>query len=273
MRHLLALAALAAAVTVPVHAQPAVEAPLGRALNGVVQRDGLIDYVRLARQSDALAAALAAIAATDPASLRTDAQKTAFLLNAYNARVLRLVLDHPRAMHLERGDLFGQFFQTRVPVAGLSLTLNELEHGILRRQDRVDERTLPAAARALRPSRLDPRLHVGLNCAAVSCPPLRPTPFTAATVDAELDRAYRAFVASDRAVRLDGRRLVLSSLFDWFGTDFEGGGQSLGDALLRAMPRSRAATFRSRLAGKSARALKADRSVRFAYDWTVNRAR
>lgn len=271
MRHALALVALAAALAVPVHAQPAVEAPLGRALAGVVQPNGLVDYARLARQADDLDAALAAIAATDPATLRTDAQKTAFLLNAYNARVLRLVLDHPRATHLERGDLFGTFFQTRAPVAGLSLTLNEIEHGILRRQDRVDARTIPAAARALRPSRLDPRIHVGLNCAAVSCPPLRPAPFTAATVHAELDRAFRAFVASDRHIRLDGRRLVLSSLLDWFGTDFEGGGQPLGDALLRAMPRARAASLRPALAGKTAATLKADRSVRFVYDWTVNR--
>ena len=269
---MLSLVAVALVATA-LHAQPTVEAPLGRALAGAVRPDGLVDYGRLARQAAHLDAALAAIAATDPRSLRSDAQKTAFLLNAYNARVLRLVLDHPRAQHLERDGLFDAFFETRFRVAGQALTLNEIEHGLLRRQRRVDGRVVPAGARPLRPSRADSRIHAGLNCAAVACPRLRPEPFTAATVSGELTRAFREMVASDRHVRLDGRRLVLSSLFDWFADDFEAGGVVLGNRILGAMAPSRAAAFRDRLAGRSAADLKRDRAVTFTYDWTVNRAR
>ena len=270
---LLLLLALVALAPAPVRAQPAVEEPLGRALAGAVRPDGLVDYGRLSRQAADLDAALAAVAATDPRSLRSDAQKTAFLLNAYNARVLRLVLDHPRARNLERDGLFDAFFETRFRVAGVALTPNEIEHGLLRRQARVDGRAVPAGARALRPSRVEDRLHAGLNCAAVACPRLQPEPFTASTVSRELTRAFAAMVASDRHVRLDGRRLVLSSLFDWFAADFESGGVLLGDRLLGAMAPARAAAFRSRLAGRSAADLKRDDAVTFAYDWTVNRAR
>lgn len=271
MRFSLLLAAVAL-VAATAAAQPAVEAPLGRALAGAVRPDGLIDYGRLARQAGDLDAALAAIASTDPRSLRTDAEKTAFLLNAYNARVLRLVLDHPRARNLEREGLFDDFFETRFRVAGQALTPNEIENGLLRRQARVDGRAVPAVARALRPSRVEDRIHAGLNCAAVACPRLRPEPFTASTVSRELTRAFAEMVASDRHVRLDGRRLVLSSLFDWFSADFESGSTLLGDRILGAMAPARVAAFRSRLAGQSAADLKRDGAVTFAYDWTVNRA-
>ncbi len=261
-------------LSAPARAQAAVEGPLDRVLGAVVQPDGQVDYGTLAaRHRDELDAALAAVARQDPDALRTDAQKTAFLINAYNAHVLARVLASPRATNLERQDLFGAFFRQPVAVAGQTMTLDQLEHGVLRRQDRVNGGAVPRALRALRPSRVDHRIHAALNCAAVSCPPLRARSYRAATLDADLDARFRLFVASPRAVRLGGRRLVVSSLFDWFADDFEASGQSVGDVLLDAMSASRAATFRSRLAGQTAADLRADRAVTFAYDWTVNRAR
>ncbi len=255
------------------NAQASVEEPLDRVLGAVVGEDGRVDYERLRRQhAGDLTCAVDALARVDPSTLRSDAQKTAFLVNAYNAHVLRLVLQHD-ARHLERQGLFDAFFQAPVAVAGRRMTLNQLEHGLLRRQDRVDGAPTPRALRALRPRHVDPRIHAAINCAAVSCPPLQRRAFRAATLDRDLDRAFRAFVASPRAARLDGRRLVLSSLFDWFAEDFEAGGRPLGDAMLGAMSDRRpdAAALRRRLAGKTAADLRRDRSVRFAYDWTVNR--
>ncbi|WP_420457232.1 DUF547 domain-containing protein [Rubrivirga sp.] len=268
------LAVFLLAMAAPASAQAAVEGPLDRVLGAVVQSDGRVDYRALAsRHRDDLDAALAAIARQDPGALRTDAQKTTFLINAYNAHVLARVLAHPRATNLERQDLFGAFFRQPVVVAGQTMTLDQLEHGVLRRQDRVAGAPVPRALRALRPSRVDYRIHAALNCAAVSCPPLRARSYRAATLDADLDARFRLFVASSRAVRADGRRLVVSSLFDWFAGDFESGGRRVGDVLLAAMSADRAASLRSRLAGKAAADLRRDRAVTFAYDWTVNRAR
>ena len=253
--------------------QASVEAPLTRVLAGVVQSDGRVDYARLASLHRAdLDAALAAVASQDPAALRSDAQKTAFLVNAYNAHVLARVLASPRATNLERQDLFGAFFRQPVAVAGLRMTLDQLEHGVLRRQSRVNGAAVPAALGRLRPSRVDYRIHAALNCAAVSCPPLAGRAFRASSLDADLDARFRAFAGSPRAARLDGRRLVLSSLFDWFADDFEAS-RPVGDVLLAAMPTSRASSLRSRLAGTTVAQLRRDRAVTFAYDWTVNRAR
>ena len=272
MRTLLFCFALLTAVGAA--AQPSVERPLDRVLRAVVHPDGRVDYARLARSHRAdLEAVLRAVAQQDPAALRTDRQRTAFLLNAYNARVLERVLAHPRARHLERDGLFVAFFQTPFPVAGTRATLNQLEHGVLRRQSRVDGAPVPSALRALRPSRLDPQIHVGLNCAAVSCPRLQPSAFTAQNLDATLDRAMGEWLASSRFARWDGRTLVLSSLVDWFGGDWETRTVPLGDALLASMPRPRASALRQRLVGKTHLELRADPRVRFAYDWTVNRGR
>ncbi|WP_412067383.1 DUF547 domain-containing protein [Rubrivirga sp. IMCC43871] len=263
---------LAVLLAPAVLAQPAVEAPLTRALDAVGS-DGLVDYARFAGPLKGdLDAALAAVAAQSPGALRSDAQKTAFLVNAYNTHVLAALASRPRARHFERDGLFDDLFQTPVRVAGLAMTLNQLEHGILRRQAEVDGRTVPRALRALRPSRLDPRIHAALNCGAVSCPPLATRAYRAATLDADLGRQFAAFMATSRAVRSDGRTLVLSSLFDWFAADFADG-RRLGDALLAAMPPARASAARDWLARRTADQLRADRRVRFAYDWTVNRAR
>ena len=274
MRRLL-LSALVLLAVAPARAQHTVEVPLTRVLAAVVRDDGRVDYRLLAAEHrDDLAAALRAIGQQDPAALRTDAARTAFLVNAYNAHVLQRVLDHPDATNLERQDLFGAFFREPLVVAGQRMTLDQLEHGILRRQARANGAPVPRSLRALRPSRLDPRVHAALNCAAVSCPPLLDRAYTAATLDADLADRWRAFLGSSRAARLDGAgRLVLSSIFDWFAEDFEAGGQNLGDVILAGMPRQRAATYRRSLDGRSAADLRADDRVSFAYDWTVNRTR
>ena len=270
MRHLCFLL-LILGLAMPATAQPAVEEPLNRVLGAVVQSDGLVDYAVLKRShADDLDAALSAIATANPAALRSDQQKTAFLLNAYNAYVLKRVLDSPRARNLERQNLFGAFFETPVQVAGQRMTLNQLEHGLLRRQNQVDGASVPSSARTLRPGRLDPRIHAGLNCAAVSCPPLVREAFTATRVSGQLDRAWRAFLASPRAARVDGRTVVVSSIFDWFAEDFEQGGSRVGDRIAAASTNS---TIQNALQGRSAEALRRAGDVEFAYDWTVNRAR
>ena len=252
----------------------AVEAPLDRVLGATVAADGRVDYAAVQRSHRAdLDAALAAIAATDPASLGSDAARLAFALNAYNAHVIdQIASGRVRSLSSERAR--DALYTRGLDIAGTTLSLNALEHGVLRRQDTVDGTRLPAAARALRPSAVDYRIHVGLNCGAVGCPRLRPRAFRAATVDAELDRAFAEFAnANDHVAALRSGGLRLSSLLDWFGADFERGGVALGDRLLAAMARSRPgyAELRQRLAGKTAAELRRARDVRFVYDWAINR--
>jgi hypothetical protein len=255
------------------------EPELTRILRAVVGADGRVDYRALGTtHRAAFGRVRAAVEGYDAARLRSDDAKLAFLLNAYNVHVLARVLAHPPATHLERDGLFEAFFRAPVTVAGVELSLDEIERDLLRKEfERTRPRRIPALPPALTPAGVDPRIHAGLNCAALSCPPLRRTAFTAQNVDAELDAAMRAWAGSDRFARVRGGRVTLSRLLDWYGEDWERDGRALGDVLLAAMSPRRAgfATLRALLAGITAAELRArveaDPALDFAYDWTVNR--
>jgi hypothetical protein len=68
----------------------------------------------------------------------------------------------------------------------------------------------------------DARVHAALNCASLGCPKLRRLAFEGATVETDLDRAMRDFVADGRNCRIDPatRTVWLSKIFDWYEEDF-----------------------------------------------------
>ena len=89
-----------------------------------------------------------------------------------------------------------------VRVNGKIITLDHLEHDILR------------------PQYKDPRVHFAINCSAASCPPLRPEPYLAQTLDQQLDDSTRSFVNDADSYRLEGNTLYISRIFKWFSEDF-----------------------------------------------------
>ncbi|MEM1128128.1 MAG: DUF547 domain-containing protein [Bacteroidota bacterium] len=245
------------------------EAALTTLLADVVSREGLVDYdaLRGPRNED-LRRVLKAIEDFDPTQLRTDAQKMAFWMNAYNVQMLQHIVEHPAVQNIVDDGLAGTFFQTPYRTAGLSMSLDDLENVILRREDG------PAPLVALRVDQLDPRLHVGLNCAAISCPRLRQRAFTVATLEAELETAMRDFVNGSAHFRAEGETVVLSSLLDWFGPDFDRPEAVAGDYLLSFMDSGRAdyAALSATLGGRSSAALRNQPEVRYEYLWEVNAA-
>lgn len=214
---------------------------------------GEVDYAGL-RQSGLLQGPVDALAA---APLPADkAGQMAFWINAYNLLTLDLVADHWPLASIRDLDGGDPWSKRRFMVAGRSLSLNDIEHKILRPMG-------------------DPRIHAAINCASRGCPPLPATPFTAAGLDAQLDAATRAWVQGG-GVKVDATAKVvsLSMIFDWFGEDFlptpgEGPpGQSgkKAAALRFALPYLRPAEAEVVRAGGY--------TVRYApYDWAVNSRR
>lgn len=161
-----------------------------------------VDYA--AAKDDAGLEAYVASLATAPAP-SGQAEKLAFWMNAYNALTVDLIADEwpvGSIRDLDNGDPWGK---RRFTVAGRDVTLNDIEHGILR----------PLG---------DARIHAGVNCASRGCPPLHRTAFTAANVAAELDAASGHWAGTTGA-SLDraGGKVLLNKIFDWYGDDFRKG--------------------------------------------------
>ena len=136
-------------------------------------------------------------------------QRMAFLINAYNAFTVELILTkYPDLQSIK--DL-GSFLQSPwkpkwVPLLGAKVSLDDIEHETLRKRGSYD----------------DPRVHFAVNCASIGCPALREEAFVAERLDAQLDEQALRFM-SDRSrnrYNVQRGRLELNKIFDWFGEDF-----------------------------------------------------
>lgn len=182
----------------------------------------LVAQARAAESLTAPVQALAdALARTDPHALPDELAKVAFWLNAYNGLMRHAVLAlRPTGSVITNLLLFER---VSYRVGGAVLSLNEIEHGVLRR----NARALPFyrrpfsrgdGRRALMAARLDPRIHFALNCGAVSCPPIRA--YAGSELDAQLALATTSYLAAHTRVDVPGRRVTLSRLMKLYARDF-----------------------------------------------------
>lgn len=222
---------------------------LQRALDGRVVA-GRVDYAALKAAPQALDAWLAELATADLAALSANERK-ALLLNAYNAITLDVVADAWPIASIRDLDGGKVWSTRRFRVAGADRTLDEIENALLRPMG-------------------DPRIHAALNCASMGCPPLSPRVYTAATLDAQLDAAARAWVAT---ATLTGDTLTVSTILDWFGDDFVPAyGPARFDIPGLEGKQEAAANFVATYAPDKAAALRKGgyRVVYAPYDWAVN---
>ncbi len=133
-------------------------------------------------------------------------QQLAFLFNIYNASTLKLIINHyPLQSIKDIGGFFkGPWDQKIVKLFGETITLDKLEHQILRKQY------------------AEPRLHVALVCAALACPHLRSEAYTAIKLNDQLNEQAKNMLADPLKFRIDkeGGVVYLSSIFKWYGDDF-----------------------------------------------------
>lgn len=182
----------------------------------------------------ALSDTVANMASVDPTKLESQAEKLAFWMNLYNAWTLQGVLDAQAAdpaFESVSADEFALFNVAFVQVGGVSLSLNQLEHGVMRADPASMDFYFPEGEAALRTQveawhadlwqgdPVDARIHVGVNCASVGCPDLGARAWQAATLDADLDAAATRFVNHPgKGAGPNG----VSQLFRWFEADFAG---------------------------------------------------
>ena len=226
--------------------RPAATAAWTRVLATFVNRRGEVDFEALANDRDDLDQYVRYIADTPLDTLPDGPMRLAHMINAYNALSMYNVLESgiPKT-HAGLAKL--RFFVLRrLVIGGRAMSLYSFENNVIRPYAMV---------------RNDPRVHFALNCSAVACPVLPRSPFTAATLDTELERETREFFARPENFRIDPakRQVWLSELLDFYAEDFVPAG---APSLL---------AYANRYAGQPA---PADFEVRFTpYDWTIANSR
>jgi len=143
----------------------------------------------------------ASASAIDPDQLpRSEA--LAFWINVYNAGAIGSAASAFDASADSVLRIPGAFSRPWVTIAEEKLSLDDIEHGKIRRFD-------------------DPRIHGALVCGSISCPTLRGTPFTGEDVDSQLEDQMRSFIVRGGG-RIDrtANAVTLSRVLKWYGRDF-----------------------------------------------------
>lgn len=174
--------------------------------------EGKVDYARWQKESaEALDQWLDSVRSADFDSMDRESM-IAYLLNLYNALVIRQVLQkypidsiRPEVLGVPNWASFLVFFKRPIYKLGdRSLSLDNIEHDILR--DRYNE----------------PRIHFALVCAATSCPLLRAEAYTPNRVLDQLEADARRFIQNSTKVSYDAasNTLYCSKIFQWYEKDF-----------------------------------------------------
>ena len=182
-----------------------------------------VDYAKLAGDDAGLRSYLAKLATTDIAAVTNGSHedRLAFWINAYNACMLKRVIEHypikkAGGFHGIKNRAAGRpensvwqikdvFTGDHCAVAGKERSQDEIEHEIIRPMG-------------------DPRIHLAVNCAAISCPPLIARAYLGETVEEQLRDRVRSFMMDpahfDVTTEGDKRIVRVNKVLDWFKEDF-----------------------------------------------------
>ncbi len=155
-------------------------------------------------------------------ALDTDAEKKAFFINVYNGFVQHILMKNP-----EKFDDRDKFFTTdQINIAGQELSLDDIEHGIIRGSKvkwslgLIQDPFADDFEKNFRVEETDPRIHFALNCGAKSCPYV--AIYGAEKLDQQLDIISRQFLERTTEYKADEDKVYVTTLISWFRGDFGG---------------------------------------------------
>ena len=176
------------------------------------------------------------------------AEQKAYWINLYNSLTVNLILNnYPLKSITKLGDSifsFGPWDDDMAKINGVELSLNDIEHTILR------------------PIFKDPRIHYAVNCASYSCPNLAGQAFTSSNTQQLLESGARDYVNHVRGVSFEGEDLLMSSIYHWYKDDFGGEDKSLLAHFKQyALPELKAKLIKFE---------RSDGDIEHSYDWALN---
>jgi hypothetical protein len=206
------------ALLAPAAARADLYEPYAGVLQAYVDEHGMVDYAGLKANRTGLDAFVNSIARLDSTGYNawSGQQKLAFWINAYNALTLTLVVDNHPIRPLAGREKYpansiqqipSPWSRPRFVVMGKKWSLDDIEHKVIRAKFH------------------EPRVHMALVCAAMSCPPLRREPYRGEELDAQLDDQGRRFFSDLANLQIDREKneVFASQILDWFVDDFAPG--------------------------------------------------
>ena len=131
----------------------------------------------------------------------------AFWVNGYNLLVIKGIIDHyPVKSPL---DINGFFDKTKRDIGGQQITLNDIENKQLRGN-------FPKEA----------RFHFVLVCAGLGCPPIINGAYLPATLESQLQTQTELALNNPNFIKMKGKKVLLSQIFEWYKADFTQDGKS-----------------------------------------------
>lgn len=170
-------------------------------VNDYVSNNGQVDYSSFKSNKAELQAYIEVLQDHYP-NLENDSrnEKLAYWINAYNALTIDLIIKNFPLKSIK--DIKDPWDQRLWKFGDQWLSLNDIEHNILRKMD-------------------EPRIHFAIVCASESCPKLQNTAFTAENLEEQLTKATKEFLADETKNNISENDLKLSKIFKWFKKDFE----------------------------------------------------
>lgn len=175
----------------------------------------------------------------------TREQQMAYWINLYNALTVKVVLGSWPVKSIKeiKSGIFdsGPWNLELAQVDGIDLTLNQIEH------------------RILRPLYQDSRVHFAVNCASIGCPDLASRPYIDVELDNMLTEAAQSYIDHPRGINIIDNKLILSSIFKWYQDDF---GRNRKELLLYLAGFAKP-DLAQRLGDWQGH-------IKYAYDWQIN---
>ena len=169
-----------------------------------VDKTGRVDYQSLKNNETLLDNYLAYIQNNEPTKDWSSNKKKAFWINTYNAYTIKIILNNYPLKSIRDIKIDGKT-AWKIPFVKIGqkrYTLDQIEHKILRKKFN------------------DPRIHVGINCASVSCPRLWNFAFTEDNIASSLDNLMKVFINDTTRNKISKNNVALSEIFNWFSKDF-----------------------------------------------------
>lgn len=214
-----------------------------------------VDYAGFAKDRAELKKVLDAMSAVPKAEFDgfSREQRMAFLINAYNAFTVEVILTkYPDIKSIRELGLFnrGPWKNEFFSLLGAKHHLDWIEH------------------EELRPKYADPRVHAAVNCASIGCPALRTEAFSAARLEGQLEDGMMRFMGDRTRNRVADGKVQVSSIFKWFKEDFEKGQK--GFAQVEDVFAKYAAQLSDKPEEQAALKAKSLPVAFLDYDWSLN---